>query len=143
VIWLEGINDFSKNGNATVEAVQAGMKESVGRIRARIPGVRVIGATLTPAVGANNPNHGFPEQDEKRKALNEFIRTSGVFDGVADFDKAIVDPATGAMRPEFVHNTTVGGAGDHLHPNRLGYVAMGMAIDLDLVMPAPAKAAKR
>ena len=99
VIWLEGINDFSKNGNATVEAVQAGMKESVARIRTRVPGVRVIGATLTPAVGANNPNHGFPEQDEKRKALNEFIRTSGVFDGVADFDKVIVDPATGAMSP--------------------------------------------
>jgi lysophospholipase L1-like esterase len=143
VIWLEGINDFSKNGNATVEMVQAGMKESVGRIRARIPGVRVIGATLTPALGANNPNHGFPEQDEKRKALNEFIRTSGVFDGVADFDRVIIDPATGAMRPQFVHNTTVGGAGDNLHPNRLGYVAMGMAIDLDLVAPAPAKAAKR
>src|SRR5439155_185285 len=58
VIWLEGINDFSKNGNAMVEAVQAGMKQAVGRIRARIPGVRVIGATLTPAVGANNPPHG-------------------------------------------------------------------------------------
>jgi hypothetical protein len=98
---------------------------------------------LTPALGANNPNHGFPEQDEKRKALNEFIRTSGVFDGVADFDRVIIDPATGAMRPQFVHNTTVGGAGDNLHPNRLDYVAMGMAIDLDLVAPAPAKAAKR
>src|SRR5882672_7410116 len=70
VIWLEGINDFSKNGNATIEAVQAGMKEAVGRLRARIPGIRVIGATVTPAVGANNPNHGFPEQDAKRKALN-------------------------------------------------------------------------
>ena len=143
VIWLEGINDFSKNGNATVEMVQAGMKESVARIRARIPGVRVIGATLTPALGANNANHGFPEQDEKRKALNEFIRTSGVFDGVADFDRVVIDPATGAMRPQFVHNTTVGGAGDNLHPNRLGYVAMGMAIDLDLVTPARAKAARR
>jgi len=55
VIWLEGINDFSKNGNATVEAVQAGMKEAVGRLRARIPGVRVIGATVTPAVGASIP----------------------------------------------------------------------------------------
>src|SRR5947209_6621701 len=143
VIWLEGINDFSKNGNATVEAVQAGMKEAVGRIRARIPGVRVIGATLTPAVGANNPNHGFPEQDEKRKALNEFIRAGGVFDGVADFDKVIADPATGAMKAEFVPNTTVGGAGDNLHPNRLGYVAMGMAIDLELVAPVAAKAGKQ
>jgi lysophospholipase L1-like esterase len=133
VIWLEGINDFSKNGNATVEAVQGGMREIVRRIRARIPGVRVIGATLTPALGADNPNHGFPEQDEKRKALNEFIRTGGLFDGVVDFDKAVVDPTTGSLKAEFVHNTTTGGAGDRLHPNRLGYIAMGMAIDLDLV----------
>ena len=136
VIWLEGINDFSKNGNATVEAVQAGMRETVGRIRSRVPGVRVIGATLPPALGATNANHGFPEQDEKRKALNEFIRTSGVFDGVADFDKVIVDPTTGAMKTEFVHNTTTGGDGDKLHPNRLGYIVMGMAIDLDLLKPA-------
>jgi lysophospholipase L1-like esterase len=133
VIWLEGINDFSKNGNATVEAVQAGMKETVGRIRSRIPGVRLIGATLTPAIGTTISSHGFPEQDRKRKLLNEFIRTSGVFDGVADFDQAITDPATGAMKPEFVHNTTTGGMGDKLHPNRLGYIAMGMAIDLDLL----------
>ena len=40
------------------------------------------------------------------------------------------------MRTEFVPNSTVGGAGDKLHPNRLGYVAMGMAIDLDSLRPA-------
>jgi len=141
VIWLEGINDFSRNGNATVEAVQAAMKEGVERIRARMPGVRVIGATLTPALGATNAAHGFAEQDEKRKALNEFIRASGVFDGVADFDSATRDPATGGLKPEFVHNTTTGGDGDRLHPNRLGYIAMGMAIDLNLMRPLAAKAA--
>lgn len=139
VIWLEGINDFSKNGNATLEAVQGGMREVVGRIRARWPGVRVIGATLTPALGATNPSHGFPEQDEKRIALNEFIRTAGLFDGIVDFDKVIVDPATGAMKDEFVHNTTTGGPGDKLHPNRLGYITMGMAIDLDLLKPTVTK----
>jgi lysophospholipase L1-like esterase len=143
VIWLEGINDFSKNGGATVEAVQTVMKETVSRIHGRIPGVRVIGATLTPALGATNPNHGFPEQDRKRKLLNEFIRTSGVFDGVVEFDRAITDPSTGAMRAEFVHNTTTGGDGDKLHPNRLGYIVMGMAIDLDLLRPAGPKTKKR
>jgi lysophospholipase L1-like esterase len=143
VIWLEGINDLSKSGGATVEAVQAGMKETVSRMRARNRGVRVIGATLTPALGATNPNHGFPEQERKRKLLNEFIRTSGVFDGVVEFDHAITDPATGAMRGEFVHNTTTGGDGDKLHPNRLGYLAMGMAIDLDLLKPVIPKTPKR
>src|SRR5665213_2043764 len=42
VIWLEGINDFSRNGNATAEAVEAGMKEGVARMRAKIPGIRII-----------------------------------------------------------------------------------------------------
>ncbi|HEX5080842.1 MAG TPA: GDSL-type esterase/lipase family protein [Blastocatellia bacterium] len=143
VIWLEGVNDFGKSVGATVEAVQKTMKEAVTRIRARNLGMRVIGATLPPALGSIIPNHGSPEQDRKRKLLNEFIRTSGVFDGVVDFDRAISDPATGAMRTEFTHNTTVGGDGDKLHPNRLGYIAMGMAIDLDLLAPAGEKSKKR
>jgi len=135
MIWLEGINDFSKNGNATVETVQDGMKEVVGRIRARRPDLRVIGATVVSALGATNAAHGFPEQDEKRKALNAFIRSSGLFDGAIDFDKATLDPETGGLRPEFVPDSTTGGPGDKLHPNRAGYLAMGMAIDLDLLTP--------
>ena len=139
VIWLEGINDFSRNGNAEVESVQAAMREGVSRMRKRLPGVKVIGATLTSALGATNPNHGFPAQDEKRKALNGFIRDSGLFDAVADFDRATLDADTGQLRPEFVHNTTTGGEGDRLHPNRLGYLSMGSAIDLELFKPAGKK----
>jgi lysophospholipase L1-like esterase len=134
VIWLEGINDFSKNGNAEVAAVEAGMKEIVARLRARAPGVRVIGATVVSALGSSSAAHGSPEQDEKRKALNEFIRTSGLFDGVADFDKATLDPATGGLKAEFIPESTTGGPGDKLHPNRAGYLAMGLAIDLDLLV---------
>ena len=136
VIWLEGINDFSKNGNASIEAVQAGMKEVVGRLRARLPGVRVIGATVTSALGSTNAAHGFPEQDEKRKALNDFIRNTALFDGVADFDKATLDSRTGGIRAEFVPDSTTGGPGDKLHPNRAGYVSMGTSIDLSLI-PKP------
>ena len=64
------------------------MKDVVGRIRAKFAGVRIIGATLTSALGSTNANHGSPEEDAKRKALNEFIRNGGLFDGVADFDAA-------------------------------------------------------
>jgi len=142
VIWLEGINDFSKNGNASFEAVENGMRDIVGRIRARIPGVRVIGATVTSAFGSSSAAHGFPEQDEKRKRLNEFIRTSGLFDGVADFDRVTLDPQTGSMRAEFVPESTTGGAGDKLHPNRLGYAAMGAAIDLGLLVPRAGMASR-
>ena len=134
VIWLEGINDFSRNGNATFEAVEQGMREGVARMRACMPGVRVIGATVVSALGSSSPAHGFAEQDQNRRQLNDFIRNSGVFDGVADFDKVVTDAQTGAMRAEFVPDNTVGGPGDRLHPNRLGYMAMGNVIDLELLV---------
>ena len=135
VVWLEGINDFSENGKATVAAVEAAMRDIVGRIRARFKGVRIIGATLTSALGSTNPNHGSSEEDAKRKALNQFIRSGGFFDGVADFDAATIDPQSGELRPEFVPESTTGGPGDKIHPNRVGYLAMAMAIDLDLLTP--------
>ena len=78
VIWLEGINDLSMNGNRTAADVQRGMREGVQRIRAKIPGVHVVGATLTPALESTNGAHGSAQQDRERKALNEFIRTSGL-----------------------------------------------------------------
>lgn len=137
VIWFEGINDFSKNGNVSAEAAANALREGVGIIRKRLPGVRVIGATITTALGNAGPAHGFAEQDMKRQALNDFIRGSGLFDGVIDFDKAIANPETGEMQPEFVPDSTTGGTGDKLHPNRLGYLAMGQAIDLNLFGQPP------
>lgn len=130
VIWLEGINDFSKNADASVESVEEGMREATSRIRKKLPGVRVVGATLTSALGSTNAAHGSVEEDEKRKKLNEFIRHAGIFDAVADFDRATRDPQTGGLRAEFVPESTTGGHGDKLHPNRAGYLAMAMAIDL-------------
>jgi lysophospholipase L1-like esterase len=135
MIWLEGINDFSKNGNAPFEKVRDGMKEIVGHIRARRADLRIIGATVITALGSSSAAHGFPEQDGKRRALNDFIRASGLFDAVIDFDKATIDAETGGLKPEFVPDSTIGHAGDKLHPNRAGYLAMGMAIELDLFRP--------
>jgi lysophospholipase L1-like esterase len=135
LIWLEGINDFSKNGNFTADQVIAAMKDGVARLRAKWPQARIIGATVVSALGSTSAAHGFPEQDDKRKALNAFIRSSGTFDGVIDFDRATLDPASGGLKPEFVPESTTGGAGDKLHPNRTGYLAMGQAIDLDLFKP--------
>ena len=125
VIWLEGINDLSSGSSA--EAVIAGIKEGVQRLRAR--GLRVIGATITPALGASSAA-GTPDVDARRKAVNAFIRTPNVFDAVVDFDEATRDPSTGGLRAEFQPNSSVGGPGDALHPNRAGYLAMGNAVDL-------------
>ncbi len=132
VIWFEGINDISKSGNTNADAVIAGYKQGVAKLHAAIPGVKVIGATLTSALGSSNPAHGTPEQDAQRRLINAFIRTGGLFDGVIDFDVATLDPATGGMNPMFVPESTTGGPGDKLHPNRAGYAAMADSIDLNL-----------
>ena len=101
------------------------------------PGVRVVGATLTPALGSSNPAHGSAEEDAQRQALDDFIRSSGLFDAVLDFDAATRDPATGQMRADFVPESTTGGPGDKLHPNRAGYQAMAASIPLAAVLPMP------
>jgi lysophospholipase L1-like esterase len=134
MIWLEGINDFSKNGNRDASVVKAEMKAIIERVRAQRPNLKIIGATVTSALGSTSAAHGFAEQDAKRQSLNDFIRNSGQFDAVIDFDKAILDPQTGGMRAEFVPDNTLGGAGDKLHPNRLGYLVMGLSIDLNMLL---------
>jgi lysophospholipase L1-like esterase len=134
MIWLEGINDFSKNGTASVQAAQDEMKAIVARVREKIPGIRIYGATAPSALNSTNAAHGFPEQDDKRKALNTFIRTARIFDGVVDFEKATLNTATNELKADMVPESTTGGPGDKLHPNRAGYLAMGNEIDIDMLM---------
>jgi lysophospholipase L1-like esterase len=119
--------------------VKARMQEIVARLRREIHGVRIIGATVTSALGSSNASHGSHEEDASRQALNSFIRNSGLFDGVVDFDAATLDPKTGGLRAEFVPDSTSGGPGDKLHPNRAGYQAMGQAVPLALIVPPPPK----
>jgi lysophospholipase L1-like esterase len=132
VIWLEGINDFGARG-ASVQAVSDGVVEGVKRLRAAIPGVRIYMATLTGALNST-PTHGTPEVEAKRKEYNQFIRSAGIFDGVIDFDVITLDPATGELKAVYQPNSTVGGPGDKLHPNRAGYAAMGNAVDLKMIV---------
>ncbi|MGO9866189.1 MAG: hypothetical protein ACLPJY_00680, partial [Rhodomicrobium sp.] len=87
--------------------------------------VRLIGATLISAKG----NDEFGARDEDRKALNAFIKESGLFDGVVDFDAATAQKASGALKPEFVIPTNGISQADHLHPNRAGYLAMAQTAD--------------
>ena len=81
-------------------------------------------------------SYGFPKVDTERKKLNDFIRTSGLFDAVADFDAATLDPATGAMKAPMQPNGTTGGPGELLHPNRVGYQAMAETVDLKFLAPS-------
>jgi lysophospholipase L1-like esterase len=128
VIWQEGINDFG-NAGASPEQVETGVRVVVQRLRAAIPGVRLFMGTLTPALNSTNGGYGTPAVEAKRQAYNQFIRTCGLFDGVIDFDAVTVDARTGELRAEFQPNSTTGGPGDKLHPNRAGYQAMGLSVD--------------
>jgi lysophospholipase L1-like esterase len=132
VIWMEGINDYGAAG-ASVETVSAGYRAGIERMRAK--GIKVIGATLTSGLNSTIRTHGTEEVDAKRKETNEFIRRSGAFDAVADFDAATIDTATGEIKIEMQPNSTIGGPGDKLHPNRAGYKAMAEAVDLSLLAP--------
>jgi lysophospholipase L1-like esterase len=132
VVWMEGTNDFGKGGEGvTVEQVEDGVKRVVDRLRVKLPGVKIIGATLTPNLHSTNPDHGSPEEARKVKAYNDFVLTTDLFDGVADFGRATIDPETGELRPEFVPDSTIGGPGDKLHPNRAGYQAMANTIRIE------------
>jgi len=132
VIWMEGINDLAA-ADATVEAVIDGFTRGVATLRQKIPGVRIYAATLTSALNSTIGTYGRPEIDAKRKALNRFLRTSKIFDGVVDFDAATIDEKTGEIQPAMQPNSSTGGPGDKVHPNRAGYAAMADAIDLDLI----------
>ena len=108
------------------------MEEIVDRVHDQ--GIPIIGATLTPSGGAEAglANYGTAETDAKRRAVNDFIRTSGQFDAVVDFAAATEDPADPSrLLPAYDTNTSVGGPGDHLHPNRAGFLAMGSAFELE------------
>jgi lysophospholipase L1-like esterase len=132
LVWLEGINDLGAS-NATPSHVIAGLQNVVQRLHTR--GIKVVGCTITSSLNSIFTSYGTPAVDAERKVINQFIRTSGIYDSVADFDAVTVDPSTGALLPAFQPNSTVGGAGDLLHPNRTGYQAMANAIDLKVLAP--------
>lgn len=125
VILLEGINDigFSELEDGSYEAVTAediiwGMKQIIARVHAK--GLNIYGATLTPFKGAL---YYYSEGEEKRQTVNEWIRTSGAFDGVFDFDEALQDP-------DNPKRLLLDYTEDNLHPNDAGYEAMAEVVDL-------------
>ena len=124
--------------DATTEAVMDGFTKGVAHLRQKMPGVKIFVATLTSALHST-PTYGTPEVDAKRKALNRLFRDAKVFDGIVDFDGATLDPATGEVKAEYQPNSSTGGPGDKIHPNRAGYAAMANAIDLAAVTGRPRK----
>jgi len=125
MILMEGINDI---GMATMESgapiladkIISGYRNIIARAHAK--GIKIIGATLTPFEEAVYYSE---EGEVQRQAVNRFIRNSGEFDDVIDFDAVLRDPSNPKhILPAYTE--------DNLHPNNAGYKAMAEAIDLNL-----------
>lgn len=120
VIIFEGINDIQQTPHQDdPEAIIAGLAQLTAQAHAR--GLKVIGATIMPWKGWGSYT---PELEKTRVAVNEWIRTTGSVDGLADFDAVTRDPADPEqMLPAY-------DSGDHLHPNDAGDKAMAAAVPL-------------
>jgi lysophospholipase L1-like esterase len=135
VIVLEGINDIGMSHSmalpsaphVAVSAAQiiAGYRLLIAEAHAR--GVKIVAGTLLPFQGSRNWT---PAGEAKREALNRWILTSGAFDGVIDFARALADP-TDPLRLNPAYDS-----GDHLHPNDAGYHAMAAAVDVRMLLAA-------
>ncbi len=128
VKWLiifEGINDiggsWAKDSSKVASDLIAAFKNMIDSAHAK--GIKVYGATMTPFGGSfyDRPGHEYAW-----KTVNDWIRNSGSFDAVIDFDKAMQDP----KNP--LHLLPDADSGDHLHPNEKGYRIMAAAINLNL-----------
>jgi lysophospholipase L1-like esterase len=90
----------------------------------------VLVGTLTPSGGNERPTYGSAEAHTRRRDVNRWIRTSGMADGIIDFDRALCDPA----KPRRLRRAF--DSGDHLHPNARGYERMAGAVPLALIQGA-------
>jgi lysophospholipase L1-like esterase len=137
IVLLEGLNDIGFPGaklggeyladptdvRAADELIDA-YRQLISRAHAH--GVKLIGATISPFEGVDLPGYYSDTKEAIRQALNKWIRTSGSFDGVIDFDAVLRDPDhPSRLLPKVAFK-------DHLHPNDDGYRAMAEAIDLTL-----------
>ena len=137
IVLLEGINDIGFPGAKlggnyladpadvrTPEDLIDAYRQLISRTHGR--GVKLIGATISPFEGMDLPGYYSESKEAIRQTVNKWIRTSGAFDGVIDFDAVLRDPDhPSRLLPRFASR-------DHLHPNDAGYRAMADAIDLGL-----------
>ncbi|MER5629710.1 SGNH/GDSL hydrolase family protein [Streptomyces nitrosporeus] len=138
VDWLvvfEGINDIGTAG-----ATPAAQKQAAADViaayeqiitRAHAQQIRVYGATLTPIGGNTGYDDPGGYREEARQTVNTWIRTSGRFDGVIDFDRAARDPHQ-PRQLRAAYDT-----GDHLHLNPTGYQALADAVPTRLFHRSP------
>lgn len=105
----------------TTDDVIAGYRQLIARAHER--GVKVYATTTAPYEGSETYSR---EGERARLAVNAWIRTSGAFDGVLDFDAVWRDPDRPSRIKDGFH------MGDHTHGSDAGYRALAESIDLSL-----------
>jgi len=126
LIVLEGINDIGQTRNAEAAAqVADNLIAAYQKMieRAHSAGIRVYGGTLMPVGGSF---YDAPFREKARNRVNKWIRNSGQFDAVIDFDEALRDPDNPRQL------LPAADTGDHLHPNETGHQLMAETVDLRL-----------
>jgi len=122
IISWEGTNDILANPSLPLSDFTTVYQQLIDVAHAH--GIKVIGATLQPTEGTGGWT---AEGNTLREEVNNWILTSGAFDGTADFSTVLEDPANPAqLNPVY-------DSGDHLHPNDAGYQAIADSIDLRLL----------
>jgi len=132
VTVLEGTNDLGFAGSVEPGTAAPTAAELIGAYRqlidrAHAAELKIYGGTLPPFEGTTTPGYFTPEKEVVRQAVNAWIRTSGAFDAVIDFDQVLRDPAHPArLLPAFDSD-------DHLHPSAAGHRAMARAVPMSLL----------
>lgn len=124
VIIFHGVNDIGA-ANATAANLIAGLKQMVAAARAK--GAKVYGGTILPF---NGNSYYSTAHESVRREVNAWIRTSGTYDAVIDFDHVMRDPSDTTRMKSALKN-------DWLHPNTEGYKVMGESVDLKLFATIP------
>ncbi|GAB0107353.1 SGNH/GDSL hydrolase family protein [Nocardia sp. JMUB6875] len=127
-VWANfGINDLILAGTASAEELIAGFTALAERAHAA--GLPVYANTIGPFGGAIYPGLSVAEGIPVRRAVNEWLRTTEVFDGVFDVAAAVENPEDrDFIRPDL-------DSGDGMHLNDAGARAMAETVDLT-VLPA-------
>jgi lysophospholipase L1-like esterase len=123
VIIFYGVNDI--NGGKTAGNITDGIKKMITDTRAKDPGIKVYGATITPF---NGHSYYSSAHESVRSQVNAWIRNPANTDGCIDLDKAVRNPSDTTKLQQAYSN-------DWLHPNAAGYKAMGEYIDRNLFIP--------
>jgi lysophospholipase L1-like esterase len=128
LILFEGINDIESatRNRQPYGDLEKRLEWGLAQIavQAHQHGILVFGATQM--TDCRDFKCTWPDGERVRTALNEWIRTTRVFDGLIDFDLATRDPQHPTQLLQQYNS------GDFVHPNDTGYKAMANAIDLSL-----------